>query len=600
MPSPSNVLYRTALAYRRLGMSVIPCKQDKKPLVSWAEYQSRHPSESEIRQWWDKWPSANIAIVTGKISGVDVVDCDNQEAYQLLNDNYLPDDFITPIAKTPKGFHVYFAHRDGLANAVRVIPGTDLRTTGGYVVAPPSQNGGGASYSWVNGLALGKVALAPMPDVLYDTLEQYIYNSNSISNNPRSTFYYPSTKIDTRRARDIRADENVDKMLTQSYQELTEEGKCYHGVDMARNGNICQQLFVKGSRDDDLFHLANCLVKGGYEPDKMQAVLQIIARNCTPPYPGKDILVKILSAVKRQEARDKTLATEVRDWIDSGNGTFTNTDIYQDLKITGRVERQNLSKILKRLADDGLIERDGKKYGKWRIIDRSVMEQCWWEDDGQPLPLKFPLGVEMFVRIFPGNLILLEGQKSQGKSAYALEFCRLNHELFGGKALYQNVEMSNSELVQRFLSYQQEDVMSLDDWRNAITVIRQTGDWWDKIEPDGLNVVDYLVEYEKAYMIAEFVWKIHQALKNGIALVTVQRDPYKPYPVGGRGVRDIPRLVLSLMKHRLRIEDAKSFEPTYGNPSGLVRKYKQASWWKFVPVGTWQYAEEDKYAAFKG
>jgi len=142
--------------------------------------------------------------------------------------------------------------------------------------------------------------------------------------------------------------------------------------------------------------------------------------------------------------------------------------------------------------------------------------------------------------------------------------------------------------------------MSLDDWRNAITVIRQTGDWWDKIEPDGLNVVDYLVEYEKAYMIAEFVWKIHQALKNGIALVTVQRDPYKPYPVGGRGVRDIPRLVLSLMKHRLRIEDAKSFDTTYGNPSGLVRKYKQASWWKFVPVGTWQYAEEDKYAAFKG
>jgi hypothetical protein len=303
--------------------------------------------------------------------------------------------------------------------------------------------------------------------------------------------------------------------------------------------------------------------------------------------------------MKREDKREKTLAAEVREWILSTSGNFLSTDVTKDLQLSTRSSKQNVSMILKRLCDDGIIEKYGTKRGSFRPVDRTFQEQCWWEDSGLPLPVKFPLGVDKFVKVFAGNVILLEGQKSQGKSAFSLEFCRLNKNLFGTqKTLYQNVEMANSELFERFEAY--GDVMPPDEWKRVLTVIRQTGEWWDKIQPDGLNVVDYLIEYEKSYLIADYVWRIHQKLKTGIALVVIQRDPFKPYGAGGRGTRDIPRLVMSLIKHKIRLEDVKSFYPSeHGNPTGLARKYKQASWWNFIPDSEWEHEEDAKYEAFK-
>ena len=48
----------------------------KRPLVPWIEYQSRRPTEEEICRWWQQYPNANIGIVTGKISGIVVIDLD--------------------------------------------------------------------------------------------------------------------------------------------------------------------------------------------------------------------------------------------------------------------------------------------------------------------------------------------------------------------------------------------------------------------------------------------------------------------------------------------------------------------------------------------
>jgi hypothetical protein len=303
---------------------------------------------------------------------------------------------------------------------------------------------------------------------------------------------------------------------------------------------------------------------------------------------------KILSGVATD---DRNLTAEVTDYVMSTSGDFLSTDVYRFFDLSTRVHKKTVSTILARLVGNGTIEKVGNKNGCWRKIDRSLQEQCWWQDVGQPLPLSFPLGIEQFSKVYPGNIILLEGQKSQGKSAFSMDFVRLNSHLFGQKALYQNGEMAGSEINDRVKSY--EGVFTPDQWRNAVTFIRQTSEWWDKILPDGLNVVDYLIEYKEAYMIADFIWKIHQKLKQGIALVVVQRDPLKPYPAGGRATRDIPRLVLSLMHHKLRLEDVKSFHTTeYGNPTGLMRKYKQVSWWKFQPASEWYLEADEKYSDF--
>lgn len=139
-----------ALEYLERGWSIIPIRPDaKRPAIKWLEYQERLPTEEEVEEWWTKWPNHDIAIVTGALSGVVVVDCDNDEAAHAAYDAGMR----SPIkVKTKRGSHLYFTHpRDGIRRGPRAgvnsrgadwpkINGLDFRGDGSYAVLPPSNN----------------------------------------------------------------------------------------------------------------------------------------------------------------------------------------------------------------------------------------------------------------------------------------------------------------------------------------------------------------------------------------------------------------------------------------------------------------------------
>ena len=94
----------------------------------------------KIRSWWTANPNANIGVATGAPSGFDVLDIDGEEGEASLAKleaihGKIP---LTMTVRTPNGRHIYFKHTPGLVNGVKILPGLDIRTTGGYVVAPPS------------------------------------------------------------------------------------------------------------------------------------------------------------------------------------------------------------------------------------------------------------------------------------------------------------------------------------------------------------------------------------------------------------------------------------------------------------------------------
>lgn len=144
--SPELVLWR-AREYVERGFSVIPLGyRGKRPVVDWKEFQSRLPTDAELVSWFRDEPR-NIGIVTGSISGVDVVDCDSDAAIDLAIEKGLPGG---PIVRTSRGMHFYFRHEPGLGNFQKRddLPGIDLRAEGGYVVAPPSIHESGVQYAW--------------------------------------------------------------------------------------------------------------------------------------------------------------------------------------------------------------------------------------------------------------------------------------------------------------------------------------------------------------------------------------------------------------------------------------------------------------------
>ena len=141
-----------ALEYLERGWAVIPIKGDKRPAIKWADFQQRHPTEEEVVDWWTKWPDYDIAVITGEISGIVVVDCDNEDAVDAAQEAGMQ----SPIrVKTKRGLHLYFEHpKDGVRRGPRAgvnsrgsdwpkINGLDFRGDGSYALLPPSNN-----YEW--------------------------------------------------------------------------------------------------------------------------------------------------------------------------------------------------------------------------------------------------------------------------------------------------------------------------------------------------------------------------------------------------------------------------------------------------------------------
>lgn len=124
-----------ALKYLKFGVSIIPVGKDKRPLLaSWKEFQERKATEEEVRGWFEKYPDANIGIVTGKISGITVVDVDVKKGGS--KDRFPQETAIVETGN--KGFHLYYKYHAGMGNKAEVFQGVDIRGDGGYVVAPPS------------------------------------------------------------------------------------------------------------------------------------------------------------------------------------------------------------------------------------------------------------------------------------------------------------------------------------------------------------------------------------------------------------------------------------------------------------------------------
>jgi len=157
-----------AITYLYYDFSIIPLLPgDKKPCAEWTQYQHEIADQKQIDGWWEKWPDANIGIVTGAISNVVVLDVDGQEGLDTIKQYDIPK---TPYARTGGGgLHYYFKHPGfECRNFARKLPGIDFRGDGGYVVAPPSIHPNGTRYEWI--VAPWEVRPAECPDWLLDLL----------------------------------------------------------------------------------------------------------------------------------------------------------------------------------------------------------------------------------------------------------------------------------------------------------------------------------------------------------------------------------------------------------------------------------------------
>jgi hypothetical protein len=157
-----GTMLRAARALAEKGLAIFPClPRDKRPATP---HGLKDATTDPIEIWWHQNPNYNIAIATGVISGVFVIDLDGIDAEAELRKleaqhGKLP---ATVESITGRGRHLVFKCPErSVRNSVgKIATGIDVRATGGYVIAPPSIHPSGRRYCWSVDSA-GTFAAAP-------------------------------------------------------------------------------------------------------------------------------------------------------------------------------------------------------------------------------------------------------------------------------------------------------------------------------------------------------------------------------------------------------------------------------------------------------
>jgi hypothetical protein len=159
-----------ALIYAHRGWAVLPChcpvgtsgrcscgsaacaSPGKHPRVA-TGLKAATTDDPQIHEWWQRWPRANVAIRTGALSDLVVVDIDPDHGGEASLQRLVSEQGALPEGRTVRtgsgGRHLYFHHPGDIVRndaGRRLGPGLDVRGDGGYIIAPPSRHARGGSY----------------------------------------------------------------------------------------------------------------------------------------------------------------------------------------------------------------------------------------------------------------------------------------------------------------------------------------------------------------------------------------------------------------------------------------------------------------------
>ena len=328
----SNILLDAAIDYASRGLAVFPLKpRDKAPITAHGVHEAT-TNFDQINKWWKRYPNANIGIACGKISGgLLVVDVDRKQngvdgldslnAWERENGE-LPET-VRSITGTG-GSHLLYRIDGAGKNRVNLLDGVDIRSDGGYIVAPPSVHPNGNQYEWE-----------------YDPDEYEV----------------------------AKGDETLDKLLD------------YGKKDKSENFTMPDKV-GKGQRNDTMYKLA-CSLQARNLPDSVifDSVRSANNSMCDPPLPEGELTKIVESALKHEKGTQLSVDTAGLDllMVTTKQGTKVRQCaenvarvLLNDPKLSGKIKDDTFGH---KLIYFGQLDwrRDGDTMGEWSDKDDAAL-----------------------------------------------------------------------------------------------------------------------------------------------------------------------------------------------------------------------------------
>ena len=276
------------------------------------------------------------------------------------------------------------------------------------------------------------------------------------------------------------------------------------------------------------------------------------------------------------------LAGAIKEWVATMQGRFTTSDIYRELDIYTRADKQQTSKTLSRLVEDGVLRRLAT-FGSFEKVTEQATPIELGDRVPEAYPIKLPFGLHEMVKIMSKNIILVAGEANVGKTAFMLDILKRNHKHL--PTAYFSSEMGADEFRERAEHWDEKEI----NWQR-LHLYECPVNPADAIQPDSLNIIDYLEIYDEFWLIGRMLNEIYTKLNKGVAVIAIQKDRGSKVGRGRSFSLEKPRLYVSLSRmngrHRAKIVKAKNYYPP--NPNGKELIFQVVNGVKLVKATAWK------------
>jgi len=325
----------------------------------------------------------------------------------------------------------------------------------------------------------------------------------------------------------------------------------------------------------------------------------------------------VKASTSQADGEQHTVANLVKRYIDQSPGIFTVNDIDNELCLRSREEKNSRASELYRLKKQGFIRQVPGKRGAWKIVDGTLQAMDFTKARPEPLPIILPLGVSELVNIYPRNIIVIAGSSNAGKSAYVSTLIRVNNILTNlgadvskthfeqmapfmcthPKQTKPNVHFFSSEAGADEMAQRLSDHPGGIEAFAGINFWERERDFAEVIDPNGINVIDYMEVYDNFYEIGAWINDVHRELDKGIAIIVIQKKSGTDIGKGCEVTLEKPRLYLSLENNApyggiCKIIKAKFPKDPKNDPNGKEIDYRLSHGCNFTELTGWRYVTD--------